>query len=139
MKVKIGPYVNWIGPYQIAEKLLFWKDKYKDDTVHKFGRWLAGDTEDDSFNVKPTMLYKACKWFESKRKRKVKIHIDNDDTWKAYESIAMSVHRILKEIKRTKQGTPLVDDADVPEHLRSTNAPPKQNEWDNDSLFAALS
>ena len=26
MKVKIGPYKNWFGPYQLAEKILFWKD-----------------------------------------------------------------------------------------------------------------
>jgi len=29
MKVKIGPYTNYIGPFQIAEKILFWKDKNK--------------------------------------------------------------------------------------------------------------
>jgi len=32
MKVYIGPYVDWIGPYQIAEKILFWIPKY-DGTI----------------------------------------------------------------------------------------------------------
>ena len=41
MKVFIGDYVNFFGPYQIAEKILFWKDKYEDDIVHDFGKWLA--------------------------------------------------------------------------------------------------
>ena len=30
MKVYIGPYTNWVGPYQIAEKILFWMDRYED-------------------------------------------------------------------------------------------------------------
>jgi hypothetical protein len=45
MKVYIGPYKNWFGPYQLAEKLCFWAkpvtDKYgiksKPDWVHNFG------------------------------------------------------------------------------------------------------
>jgi len=45
MKVYIGPYKNWFGPYQLAEKLCFWvkpvTDKYgiksKPDWVHNFG------------------------------------------------------------------------------------------------------
>lgn len=41
MYVKIGKYPEWIGPYQIAEKLLFWLDKYEDRRVHKFGEFLA--------------------------------------------------------------------------------------------------
>ena len=27
MKVFIGKHVDWFGPYQLAEKILFWKDK----------------------------------------------------------------------------------------------------------------
>ena len=49
MKVRIGPYKNWFGPYQLAELLMFWVPKEKDeygiehtaDRVHKFGEWLA--------------------------------------------------------------------------------------------------
>ena len=42
MRVNIGPYKSWVGPYQIAEKILFWLDKNDDERVHKFGEWLAG-------------------------------------------------------------------------------------------------
>jgi hypothetical protein len=38
-------------------------------------------------------------------------------------------------LKESKQGGPHVDDEDVPEHLRSTSAPPKKNEWDSDDLW----
>ena len=49
MKVHIGPYKNWIGPYQLADALCFWvkevEDEYgiksKPDWVHNFGEFLA--------------------------------------------------------------------------------------------------
>ena len=30
MKVYIGPYTKWFGPYQIADAVFFWLDKYPD-------------------------------------------------------------------------------------------------------------
>jgi len=39
---------------------------------------------------------------------------------------------MLIQLKATKLGSPCVDDKDVPKHLRSTSAPPKENEWDID-------
>lgn len=122
MKVKIGPYKNWIGPYQIAEKILFWKDKYNDDSVDKFGRFLSSIPSLVSF----------CKWVESKRERKIKIHLDNYDTWNMNSTLSLIVVPMLKQLKETKHGAPWTDDEDVPEHLRSTAAPAKENEWDTD-------
>lgn len=126
MKVYIGPFKNWIGPYQIAEKLLFWMDKDQDDRVHKFGDWLAGP------DGKPTLLYKFCLWIENKRQRKVKIRIDKYDTWGMDYTLALIILPMLKQLQSTKQGAPFVDDEDVPEELKSTSAPPKENEWDVD-------
>jgi hypothetical protein len=40
---------------------------------------------------------------------------------------------MLQQLKRDKHGAPNVDDEDVPEHLRSTAAPPRENEWDTDA------
>jgi hypothetical protein len=40
---------------------------------------------------------------------------------------------MLRQLKEKKHGAPLVDDEDVPEHLRSTAAPAKENEWDTDA------
>jgi hypothetical protein len=39
---------------------------------------------------------------------------------------------MLKQLKETKHGAPFVDDEDVPEELKSTSAPPKENEYDTD-------
>lgn len=127
MKVNIGPYRTWIGPYQIAEKILFWLDKYEDDRVHDFGHWLAGGDEKES------LLYKLCLWIDKFKKRKIKVKIDYYDTWSMDHTLAHMILPMLKQLHATKQGAPFVDDEDVPEHLRSTAAEPKENEWDTDS------
>lgn len=153
MKIYIGPYKYYFGPYQLAEKLCFWAkpvtDKYgiknKPDWVHNFGEFLAhGSVEPDRdyengidlFNRKErrnTFLYDFMLWIESKRKRKIKIRIDPYDTWSMNDTLSMIILPMLKQLNEKKQGAPLVDDADVPEHLRSTAAPPRENEWDTDA------
>lgn len=136
MKVEIGPYVDWIGPYQIADMLCFWvkavPDEYgiprKPEWVHDFGTWLATDK-----NGNDSWLTKLCQWIHSKKKRKVKVRIDKYDTWNMEETLAYIILPMLKQLKETKHGSPHVDDEDVPEELRSTSAPPKENEYDIDA------
>lgn len=108
MKVYIGPYRNWFGPYQIAENLLFWMDK-DSDRVGNFGDWLA--------KCKP--LCRICDWIHSKKNRKTEIRIDKYDTWNMDHTLALIVLPMLKQLKETKHGSPYTDDEDVPEHLRS--------------------
>lgn len=64
--------------------------------------------------------------------RQIEIRIDPFDTWSADHTLSLIIVPLLKQLKATKHGAPLVDDEDVPEHLRSTAAPPKENEWDVD-------
>jgi hypothetical protein len=64
--------------------------------------------------------------------RRVKITIDPYDTWNMDHTLALIIVPMLKQLKATKHGAPLVDDEYVPEHLRSTAAPAKENEWDVD-------
>jgi hypothetical protein len=47
-------------------------------------------------------------------------------------TLGMIALPMLKQLKASKQGSPFVDDEDVPEELKSTSAPPKENEWDTD-------
>jgi hypothetical protein len=132
MKVNIGPYLSWIGPYQIADKIFFWVEKYPEDKklderwdykLHdKFGDWLA----------ERKMLVRFCWWLETKRKRKIKVHIDDYDVWGADHTMALIIYPILKKLQESKHGAPLVDDEDVPTALKSTSAPPKANDWDTD-------
>lgn len=124
MKVKIGNYKNWVGPYQIAEKILFWKKKYDDEIVHKFGEWLA------SFE----WLVKLCEWIDSKKKRTIKVKVDDFDVWNVDSTLAYIIHPVLVKLKETKHGSPHVDDEDVPEHLRSTAVAPA-NDGETDDNF----
>jgi len=136
MKVVIGPYTTWIGPYQIAEKLCWWAKperdeigmKRKPDWVHEFGRWLS-ENKDGS----DTRLNKFCQLVESKRHRQVYVRIDKFDTWGMDHTLAQIIVPMLKQLKATKHGAPHVDDHDVPKELWSTNAEPKENEYDTDS------
>lgn len=120
MKVVIGPYKNWIGPYQIADKIFFWQDKYNDeckwaDRAHKFGTWLSENKDGSDSN-----LLKFCQWIDSKRRRQVYVRIDKYDTWSMDHTLALMIVPMLKQLKATKHGAPNVDDLDVPEPLRST-------------------
>jgi hypothetical protein len=135
MKVKIGPYKSWIGPYQIADALCFWAPKTTDEHgfkskpewVHNFGTWLSGPDN------KPSVLLKVCQWIESKRERQIYVRIDKYDTWSMDNTLAYIVLPMLHQLKVTKHGAPNTDDSDVPEELRSTSAPAKENEYDTDA------
>jgi len=133
MKVYMGPYLTYYGPYQIVDKIFFWVDRRgifpDDDPRHerwdykmseRLGDWL-GDTWVNDF----------CQWLYSKRKRKVRIHIDEYDTWSMDHTLSMLIHPMLEQLKETKHGSGHVDDDDVPEELRSTSAPDLTDEEKN--------
>ena len=164
MKVKIGKYVDWFGPYQLAEKLCFWAKEEKDehgfpktpDWVHNFGEWLAhGSVEPESEvgevrswdRERPTTwIYKLLSWFHSKQERTIKVHIDRWDTWSMDDTLAHIALPMLVQLKRTKHGAPYVDMDDRPEHLQCYKEPEDQatdkfhfEAWDwvmNEMIFA---
>ena len=72
-------------------------------------------------------------WFD-RRTQKIKVRIDKWDTWSMDHTLAHIVLPMLVQLKATKYGAPWVDDEDVPEELRSTSAPPKENEYDTDDF-----
>jgi hypothetical protein len=154
MKIKIGPYKNWFGPYQLAELLMFWVPEEKDeygiphtaDRVHKFGEWLAhGSIEPEpevgdihKWGDRPhTWLYKFLCWIDSKKKRTIKVHIDRWDTWSMDHTLAYIVLPMLKQLKETKHGAPFVDPKDVPKELHGKKLTKKQkdNGETNDKHF----
>ena len=103
MKVSIGPYTNWIGPYQIANKIPF----LSEDTREKVGDWLA-----------KTWVNDLCEWIHSKKHRKIKVRIDEYDTWSVDSTLAYIILPMLKQLRDTKHGSPMVDDEDLPVHMR---------------------
>jgi hypothetical protein len=106
----------------------------------KYGRFEWDDSKDwedrawERFEDALQWLYnKTINVILDKRSdQKIKVRIDPHDTWSMDHTLAHVVVPMLKQLKNTKHGSPLVDDEDVPEHLRSTSAPPKENEWDTD-------
>lgn len=136
MKVKIGKYTTWWGPYQIAELLCWWAKPVKDEHgfqskpefVHNFGTWLA-ERKDGT----DTWLTKVCQWVESKKSRQIYVHIDRYDTWSMDSTLSHIVVPMLVQLQLTKHGAPNVADEDVPEGLKSTSAPPKESEYDTDA------
>jgi hypothetical protein len=66
------------------------------------------------------------------KERKISVQIDKWDTWSADHTLALIIAPLLQKMKEDKQGSPKVDDADVPEHLKRTAVAPTENEWDTD-------
>ena len=138
MRVKIGPYTNWYGPYQLAETLCFWakeeKDEYgiprKPDWVHNFGEFLAhgsvepepavGEIRSWDRERHDTLLARLLYWIHSKKQRTIKVHIDRWDTWSMDDTLAHIILPMLVQLKATKHGAPQVDIDDVPKHLKPT-------------------
>jgi hypothetical protein len=133
MKVHVGKYTKWIGPYQIAEFFLaprtwFWdKDvtynSEHEELCHKWGERLS--------RIK--LLEKACHWIERKKKRKIKIQIDPWDTWSMDHTLSMIILPMLKQLKATNHGAPFVEAKDVPAKLRPKKKPSGKNGYVDDT------
>jgi hypothetical protein len=145
MKVYISKYRDhWISPYTMLDYLFFWTD------WSKCARWKLQQTLEDERREKSKYverpewcerwsdrlepISKGIMWVLDRVHPKIEyVKIDYWDTWSMDHTLAHMVLPMLKQLKATKHGSPLVDDTDVPEHLRSTAAPAKENEWDIDS------
>ena len=66
--------------------------------------------------------------------QKVKVQIDKWDTWNMDCTLAHIIVPMLIQLKQAKQGAPYVDDCDVPDSIKSTSAPPKENDYDVDQF-----
>lgn len=116
MKVYMNGYKdNWISPYTILEKIVFWRDIDYDEPVIK--RWA-------------NRLYPVCEaWrnFADRINRNIRwVKIDHYDVWSMDYTLAYIIVPLLKELQRVKHGAPAVDLADVPRHLHPTKAEQKK-------------
>jgi len=123
MKVVIKPYANWWGPHQIADKFLPFLD---DDKRERVGYFLSDVSKKLKINKISDFFYKRAD------KKRISVRIDRYDTWNMDYTLSHIILPMLKQLNETKHGAPYVDDEDVPEHLRSTAAPAKENDWDTD-------
>lgn len=119
MKVYINKYRDhWLSPYTVLEKVFFWKKEidYDDPMIVKWANRLEPASK---------ALLKFLDFVHPKINY---IKIDKWDTWSMDSTLAQIILPMLKQLKDTKHGAPFVDDEDVPEELRSTSAPPKEDD-----------
>lgn len=122
MKVYTSKYRNhWLSPYTILEKVFFWREIDYDEPVIE--RWAD----------RLTPVSRAIQWVLDRVHPEIRyVKIDRWDTWSMDHTLGYIALPMLRQLQATKHGSPMVDDADVPEHLRSTAAPAKENDWDID-------
>jgi hypothetical protein len=130
MKVYISRYRNhWLSPYTILEKVCFWE---KDKDIF----YNLDDKPDNKYEKWVNLLNPLCvclnKFLDFVHPRVEYVKIDYWDTWNMDRTLGLIALPMLKQLKDKKHGAPYVDDGDVPDELKSTSAPPKENEWDTD-------
>lgn len=132
MKVFLGPYrYRWVS--YVHER---WMDR-------KYTK-LWWDMDESEFtamdklmekleNILQTIYNKTINKILDNQERKIDIRVHGYDVWGADNTIARLVHPLLIKLKEVQHGCPWTDDEDVPDEFKSTNAEPKENEWDTDS------
>ena len=121
MKVYISNYRDhWISPYKMLEKIFFWREiDYDEPLIEKLSNVL-------------TPISKAIqKTMDFVRPRVVDVKIDYWDTWSMDSTLAPIILPMLKQLRDTKHGSPMVDMEDVPEYMRTTTT----EDYDSQKVF----
>ncbi|MGL4369355.1 MAG: hypothetical protein ACRCUT_06765 [Spirochaetota bacterium] len=119
MKIKLGRYPSWGGPYQIADVLRHLGFSKKQ--CEKIGTWISG-----------TYISTVCDRIYARKKRKISIHLDPWDSWCMSETLSHIILPMLLRLKKSQPGAPFVDPQDVPVTLRNNN---EKLEDDYDTMY----
>ena len=141
MKVYMSCYRDhWISPYTILDYMFFWTDRSKCSrskrifSLEEEKNFVEPPAWVETWSDRLTPISGAIKWVLDRVHPEVKyVKIDRWDSWSMDHTLSPIILPMLRQLQATKHGAPFVDDEDVPEHLRSTAAAPKENEWDTDS------
>ena len=113
MKIKIGSYPNRlicnIHTRHMQKK--YEGLSYENQTHEDYVLEAIEDAVQSVYNVFNWLWY-------DRRTQKVCVRIDCWDTWSMDHTLAHIVLPMLAQLKRTKHGAPIVDNADVPKELR---------------------
>jgi hypothetical protein len=112
---------HWISPYTVLEKVFFWREIDYDEPI--IDKW------SDRLTPICQGIQKVLDFIHPKINY---VKIDRWDTWSMDYTLSHITVPMLKQLKETKHGAPFTDDEDAPEELKSTSAPPKENDWDTD-------
>jgi len=141
MKIYISKYRDhWVSPYTILDYMFFWTDwskcsrnKNLVDSLNPDYKYIERPEWTEAWTDRLVPISRAIQWVGEKIYPRIEyVKVDYWDTWSMDHTLGMIALPMLKQLKATKQGSPFVDDEDVPEELKSTSAPPKENEWDTD-------
>lgn len=121
MKIYINKYRDhWLSPYTVLEKVFFWREiDYDEPLIEKWS---------DRLEPLSVGLQKILDKIHPKINY---VKIDKWDTWSMDNTLAEIALPMLKQLKETKHGSPIVDLEDVPEELRGTSTP----EYDEQLTF----
>ena len=141
MKIYISKYRDhWISPYTILDYLFWWTDWSKCSrhkgilSLEAERKYVEPPEWVERWSDRLMPISQAIQWIGERVYPRIEyVKIDHWDTWSMDSTLSPIILPMLRQLKANKHGAPLVDDEDVPEHLRSTAAPPKENEWDTDA------
>ena len=109
MKIYMNcPKDNWISPYTIIEKAMFWREIDYDEPIVEFWNTILSPFCVVLFDIRQ---------FFNRDIRYVKI--DKWDTWSMDSTLTPIILPMLKQLKKDKHGAPHVDNEDVPPALRN--------------------
>jgi len=141
MKVYLSkPRSHWISPFTMLDYAFFWTawskcsrdrrirslEQERDYVEHPawVERW--------SNRLEP--ISRAIQWILDRVHPAITyVKIDRWDTWSMDYTLSPIILPMLRQLKENQHGAGFVDDEDVPEELKSTSAPAKENEWDTDA------
>ena len=134
---------HWISPYTIIDRLFWWTawsrchrwslTESLADEQRERSQWVDRPAWADRWADRLMPISQALQWFLDLVHPKIDyVRIDPWDTWSMDSTLGQIALPMLRQLQATKHGAPLVSDEDVPEHLRSTAAPPRENEYDVD-------
>jgi hypothetical protein len=140
MKIYIGkPRDHWISPYTMLDYVFFWTDWSKcarDNSIRSLEEertYVERPDWCEKWSDRLTPISRAINWVLDRVHPEINlVKIDYWDTWSMDHTLSPIILPMLRQLKEAKHGAPFVDDEDVPEELKSTSAPAKENEWDTD-------
>jgi hypothetical protein len=136
---------HWVSPLTCFYYVFFWTDWARcgrtsslqsaiDEAEGKY-KYIEPPDWVERWADRLSPISQALQWFLDKIHPRIDyVKIDPWDTWSMDHTLADIILPMLKQLQKTKHGSPNTDDEDVPEYLRSHMAQPKENEWDTDSL-----
>ncbi len=126
---------HWVSPHTIVERIFFWTDWSKcgrNKCIVDDKNWVDSPEWADKLADKLTWVSNTIKFVWDLFDHKINfVKIQRWDTWSADHTLSYIILPMLKQLRDTKHGSPMVDDEDVPENIRSVKKPKPKRKKDD--------